>query len=405
MSWRVGVNLLWLVPGVVGGSEDATVRYLRALGQGHDDPEITLFVLPSFAAAHPDLAEMFPLAIAPVDGSSKPKRVAAESTWLPGAARSAGVSLVHHAGGVVPPLSKGPSTLTVHDLQPLDLPGNFGALKRAYLRASLRPSVRRAQLVVVPGEFTRGRVVERLGADPDHVVVVPWSVDPPAEEPDDSRSDDGPAAPWWPVPEGDRFVLYPAITYPHKNHAVLVDAFARLGDPHLHLVLPGGIGAAEGLVADRIRRHGLGDRVHRLGRIPRDHLDQLYRRATLVAVPSRYEGFGLPALEAMAHGRAVIAAGNTALGEVVVEGTPLLDPDDVAGWAEAIRSLADDPARRAACEASGRVHAASFSSERTASAMVGAWRRAIGRTEPTLTRHDPLETSPDQRPTEGPPTP
>ena len=385
MTRRVGVNLLWLVPGVVGGSEHATVRYLRALDAASAELELTLFVLPSFLVTYPDLAGRFPVVVAPVDGSSKSRRVLAESRWLPRAAGAAGTDLVHHAGGVVPPRWRGRSTLTIHDVQPLDLPGNFGLAKRAYLRGSLAPSVRRAGLVVVPGEFTRGRVIDRLGAEPDAVVVVPWSVDLPSETLDGSPLERGGGSGLADVPVGVPFVLYPAITYPHKNHGVLLDAFARIPDRNLHLVLPGGVGPAESSVRQQIDRLGLSSRVHRLGLIPAAELDELYRRAMLVAVPSRYEGFGLPALEAMAYGRPVVAAGNTALVDVVAPGTPLLDPDDVEGWAETISSLAADGAARAACGAAGKAHAATFTSERTATGMVDVWQRVLRNVEPDRT--------------------
>jgi alpha-1,3-rhamnosyl/mannosyltransferase len=376
MTARVGVNLLWMVPGVVGGSEDATIRLLCGIaesGPAAADVELVLFVLPSFATAHPDLADQFRCVVAPVDGTSKPRRVLAESTWLPRAARRAGVDLTHHAGGVVPPGDRGRTTVTVHDLQPLDLPGNFAVAKRAYLSALLRPTVRRAAVVAVPSAFTRARVVDRLGADPDRVVVVPWSA--PAAPPPGS---DGRAE----LPATIRehpFVLYPAITYPHKNHAVLLDAFATaaLASTDLRLVLIGGHGRSEAAVAERMARPDLAGRVVRLGRVADATRDALVAAATIVAVPSRYEGFGLPALEAMAAGVPVVVADAGSLPEVVAPDTPVVDPDDVPGWAAAIGALADDPARRAELAAAGRRRAAELTAARSAAAMLDVWRRAL----------------------------
>jgi alpha-1,3-rhamnosyl/mannosyltransferase len=374
---RVAVNLTWMVPGVVGGSEDATVRMLAGvadqLERGRDDLEVLLFVLPSFAAAHPGLARRFECVVAPVDGGSKPRRVLAESTWVPRTAGRLRVDLVHHAGGVVPPRNRERETVTVHDLQPLDLPGNFAPAKRLYLRSLLKPSVHRAAGVAVPSEFTRRRVIELLDADPARVVVVPWATPPPPPPGAAVRT---------PLParlDGRQVVLYPAITYPHKNHAVLLDAMAAVAGqrPDLFLVLIGGGGSAEHDVLERISRPDLRDSVLRLGRVPEATRDALYARASLVVVPSRYEGFGLPALEAMAAGVPVVVADAGALPEVVPPEVPRVGPDDVAGWAAAIAALAGDPQRRAELAAAGRTHAGGFTAARSATAMLGVWERAL----------------------------
>lgn len=373
MTRRLGVNLMWLVPGVVGGSEDATVRTLEGLAElaSPADWEVVLFATPSFAAAHPHLAAAFETVEAPLEGHSRPRRVLAERRWLPGAATRAGIDLLHHAGGTIVPAGGPPATVTIHDVQPLDLPENFGWVKRRYLGAVLGPTVRRARLVAVPSRFTRDRVVARLGATPDDVVVVPW----PAPRVDD------PDAPV-PVPDevgSERFILVAAITYPHKNHLTLLEAFARVvgDDPDLRLVLVGGSGPSEEAVAARAARADLAGRVVRLGRVDADLLDRLYRTATLVAIPSRYEGFGLPAIEAMAHGRAVVAADAGALPEVVVSRTPLVDPDDVTAWAEALSRLLADPTERQALGRAGRAAVSERTPVAAAAAMINLWDRAL----------------------------
>ena len=362
----VGVNLLWLVPGVVGGSEDATVRLLHAIADvAPSDLDVVLFGLPELADAHPDLTARFPTELAPTGGGRKPLRVVAESTWLPRAARRRGVGLLHHAGGVVPPGARLPATVTVHDLQPFDLPEHFSSVKRAYLRVVQGPSVRRARITAVPSEFTRRRVIEHFAVPADRVVVVPWSV--PA------------AHPVGVVGVSGRFVLYPAITYPHKDHATLLDAMARVVAEHadVTLVLTGGDGPCASSVAQRLARPDLAGRAVHLGRVSEGERDALLQAAAVVAVPSRYEGFGLPALEAMAAGVPVVAASAGALPEVVDGAGSLVTPGDAAGFATAISQLLDDPALCAARAAAGRVVAARSTPTRTASAMLDVWRRAL----------------------------
>ncbi len=367
------VNLLWLVPGVVGGSEESTTSALRALADTDDGtgPDIRLAVLGPFPEAHPDLAERFRCEVLDLDGRDKVRRVLAEQTWLARVARRLRARVVHHAGGVVPLVHPGRCVLTVHDLQPLDLPGNFSPTKRTYIRAMARRSVRAARVVAVPSRFTRDRVVGLLGADPARVELVPWSVRPPRPAP---GSDAGPP----PQVGGHPFLLYPAITYPHKNHLVLLDAFAELAavEPDLRLVLCGGEAAAEAAVRERMARPDLAGRVIRTGRVPAPLLEALYRGAVAVVVPSRYEGFGLPVLEAMVRGVPVVAADAGSLPEVA-RPEDLVPPDDVAGWAAAMRAAARaGPAERSARVAEGRRRAARFSPERTARSLRSTYRRA-----------------------------
>lgn len=371
---EVWVNLLWLAPGRVGGSEESTLASLRALHQqGDPDLQLRLAASEALVAAHPDLRDRFPVDTMPTWAGSRPLRIAAESSWL--AARTRGAALVHHAGGTLPPVRSAPAVLTLHDLQPLERRATHGRVKRAYIGVAVPRSIEAARVVVVPSEFVRDRVLDRFGTDPAKVTVVPHGVEVPAprplEELDSLRQRhrlDG------------SVVLYPAITYPHKNHAVLVEAFAEVlrSGREATLVLTGGEGAEEGPLGEQIARLGIGDRIRRLGRVPADDLHGLYQLASVVTVPSRYEGFGLPAAEAMVHGRALVAARATALPEVVGDAGVLVDPDDVAGWADAIERLLGDPAERARRAEAGQARAEQLSWAANARALADAYRQALG---------------------------
>lgn len=374
---RVGVNLLWLVPGVVGGSEEYTTRLLKAVARDRPgDIDLTLFALEPFVDAHPDLADAFPTVTVPLDGHRKPERVAAEATWLAFEAHRRSIDLLHHAGGVIPPgpgISRTPAVLTIHDLQPLVMPEHFSAVKRRWLAAMLPRSARRARLVLTPSDPASASVVDLLDVPADRVMTVPHGIEPPAPVDPEAREE---------VREryrlGARTILYPAITYPHKDHATLVRAFARIaGDrPDLSLVLVGGPGPAEAEVAAVVRKTGCGAQVRRTGRVPWSDLDALYAGATAVAVPSRFEGFGAPALEAMAAGVPLVAADATALPWVVGDAGLLVPPGDDARWADALVSIVDDPAEGARLAAAGRARAATFDWARAGAALVDGYRRA-----------------------------
>lgn len=380
---RVGVNLLWLVPGVVGGSEEYTVRLLHGLADmAPPDIEIELFALDDLRRAHPGLVERFPTTTIGLRGRAKALRVAAETSWLRARVRR-GFDVVHHPGGVVPPW-RGPAAtvLTIHDLQPLDLPENFSRVKVAYLRAVLPRSARVAAVVTTPSRAAGQRVAERLGVDPARIRPVLHGLEPEAFAPVDPLEVERVRHA---LGLNRRWVLYPVITYPHKNHQVLVQAFRRLAEAHpdVDLVLAGGEGPSEGDVRAAIAASGVAGRIHRTGRVPRADLDALIAGAAVVAFPSRYEGFGVGVLEAMAAGAPVVAADATALPEVMGDAGLLVDPDDVAGWAAALARVLDDPELRDSLVIAGRARAATFTNAAGAAALASAYRAATGGTEPT----------------------
>jgi glycosyltransferase involved in cell wall biosynthesis len=365
----VGVNLLWLLPGAAGGAEEYALRLLRALAEvPANDLALTLLCNRRFPRAHPDLVDRFPTVIAPIDGASRAARIAAESTWLPRAASTAGLEVVHHLNTVVPWVQNRPSVLTIHDLRPIELPDTIGRIQGGYLRSRLRPSARAARVITTPSAFVRGTVMALLGADPERVLVVSAPL-PPA------RSEDDPPA----LPSGPPTFLYPAITAPHKNHLTLLEAFAKViavRDDAV-LVLTGAAGPAEGAVASAIEELGLTGNVRRLGRIPAEELDALFRDAVALVYPSTYEGFGLPLAEAMALGCPVIASDRTALPEVLGDAGILLDPGHVDGWADAMLRLLADQGLRAKLTAAGRERVRSFSSEEAAERQVAAYHLAL----------------------------
>jgi alpha-1,3-rhamnosyl/mannosyltransferase len=375
---RVGVNLLWLVPGVVGGSEEYTTRLLRALAdQPPADLRLTLFALAPFAEAHPDLVAAYPTVTVRQDGHRKAERVATEATWL---AREAGrrrIELLHHAGGVIAPgpaIGRIPAALTIHDLQPLVVPENFSPVKRRWIATMLPRSAARARAVFTPSDATSAQVVSRLGVDRARVHTVPHGVEPPEpiapERLAEVRARYG---------LGEQVILYPAITYPHKDHVTLVAAFARLARtrPDLTLVLAGGAGAAEADVVAAIRTSGVGHQIRRTGRVPWPDLHALYALATVVAVPSTFEGFGAPALEAMVAGVPVVVSDATALPWVVGDAGIKVRPGDVAHWASELARVLDQPVVHRTLAAAGRVQAQRFTWERAGGALVAGYRAAL----------------------------
>ena len=268
-----------------------------------------------------------------------------------------------------------PAVVTLHDLQPLTRPERFRWLKRTYLKAAVPRSLRRARLVITLTDFTGQDAVVRCAVPSSRLRKVPFGVQQVSAAPSPATIE---AVRRRHGLEGRRLILYPAITYPHKNHETLVRAlFALVADrPDLVLVLTGGVGPAEDLLSASIDAYRVRDHVARLGRVPADELDALYRTAGVMAFPSDYEGFGLPVLEAMARECPVVASTAGGLPSVTGGAALLVPSFDAHGWAIAIASVLDDEGRARALVDAGRRRVLDFPWSAAVSVLVDAYRDA-----------------------------
>jgi glycosyltransferase involved in cell wall biosynthesis len=367
----VAVNLLFCTPGRVGGSEEYLVRQLAGLAAVTNTVEnrvdVTLYASDAFFAAHGDVpGRRRP---SPVPTARRPLRVALEHTWL--AANTRRADVVHHGGGTVPRVGRQPTVLTLHDLQFLRFPEYVAPTKLRYLRWMVPRSVARATIVAAPSEYVRDTVVDAYGADPSRVVVVPHGV----ADPDRAAMPDA-AAVRARYGLGDGPVLvYPAMTHPHKNHTILLEAMAtRWSDPALRLVLLGGPGAADAEVTSRIEQLGLGSRVVRPGRVSDLDRDALIALADALVFPSRYEGFGAPLVEAMALGTPIVCADHPAITDVVRDAAVVLPPDDVDAWGAALDEVRR---RRDELVAAGRRRREAFTLDASGRALAAAYEAAV----------------------------
>jgi alpha-1,3-rhamnosyl/mannosyltransferase len=373
---RVGVNLLFCSPGRVGGSEQYLVRQLLGLRAVAADPgphlAVRAYASRRFLDAHRELAgEGFEGVASPVDTDRRPLRVAIEHSWL--AVASRGDDLVHHGGGTVPVVGRRPAVLTLHDLQFLSHPEYVAPVKLRYLRSMVRAGVRRAAVVATPTAFVRRTVLDAYDVAPERVVVVPHGV--PDPDPDaGARSDPGELRRRYGLGDGP-VLVYPAITHPHKDHAMLLDLLERhWRHPDLRLVLLGGRGVAEDDVAARIAGLGAPSRVVRPGRVPDADRDGLLALATALVFPSRYEGFGAPLVEAMTVGTPIVCSDHEAIREVVGDAAVVRPVGDVSAWADALDEVAR---RRDELVAAGRRRREAFTLAASGRALRAAYELAV----------------------------
>ena len=359
----IAVNLLWCVPGDVGGSEEYLVRQLLGLADADPQAAPHLYVVDGFLAAHPELRVLFPTTVAPFDGTSRARRIAGEVTWFH--RRAATAALRHHGGGTAPIGATTPYVLTIHDLQFRTFPDHFRRGKRTYLAAMTGRSVRHARIVAVPSEYVRTTVIETCHAHPSRVMVVPHGFEPELLS-DITGADE--------LREryalGDHSMLvYPAVTNPHKNHKFLIELLATSWrDTDQLLVLIGGNGSAEGVV-----RSAADPRIRRLGRVPAADRNGLLRMADAMVFPSLYEGFGAPLIEAMALGCPVIASDATCI-PAILDGAGLVLPLTKDAWAGALDRVHRD---RDAMIVKGLSRSQAFTARASGQALAAVYTAAL----------------------------
>jgi glycosyltransferase involved in cell wall biosynthesis len=300
-------------------------------------------------------------------------RILWEQALQPWAVRRAKVDLLHSPAFVGPVLSSCPLVVTVHDLSFLFYPQNFRALNRSYLRLFTRLSVRRARRVLAVSESTKRDLVQYYGLSAAKIDVVHNGVDSafrplPADQVAAFRRQAG-------LP--DRFMLFVGTLEPRKNVVHLIEAYARLPEERPPLVLVGGKGWLYDQIFARVEALNLSGQVHFAGYVLAEDLPLWYNAADLFVYPSLYEGFGLPPLEAMACGTAVITSTASSLPEVVGKAGLMVDPTDTEALATAMEQVLTARDVREQMQAEGLAQAQGFSWQKAAQRTVDSYRRAL----------------------------
>lgn len=296
-------------------------------------------------------------------GGAEAVRAMAGDLWwttreLPRLARQSRVELIHHPAPVRIPQDLGlPQVVTVHDLAFERHPRDFDRAFRTYARLTHRGAARAARIVIAVSRTTAEDARELWGVPGDRIVVAHHG---PGQL---LRSTTGGA-------KRGRYFLYVGSEEPRKDVSLLLNAYSRYrlaaGDRPADLLLAG---SALGVAAPGVRRE--------TGPVPA-RLSELYAGALALVHPSRYEGFGMTVLEAMALRVPVIAARSPAVAEVAGDGALLVDPGDPAALGAALIRVASEPALRAQLSARGRERSSGFSWSRSAQRHVDAYALALG---------------------------
>jgi glycosyltransferase involved in cell wall biosynthesis len=285
------------------------------------------------------------------------------------------IELVRHKAQIVHglvnalPLATGvPGVVTVHDLSFVRTPETLPPLRRAYLARLCAASVRRAQAVIAVSRQTADDIEGYFGAPPGKVRVIYNGVAPEFSQGEAQQGQRFRQAQRLPA----RYLLYLGTLEPRKNLELLVRAFGiwRAAAPHaaadVKLVLAGGKGWYYDTIFAEVNALGLAGEVLFPGFVPPGELPDWYRSAEAFVYPSRFEGFGLPVLEAMACGTPVICSQAASLREVAGNAALTVPADDEPAWANAIHLLCEQPALAAELSRRGLEQAVRFSWQQSA---------------------------------------
>jgi glycosyltransferase involved in cell wall biosynthesis len=376
---RIGLNLTQFVPGKSGGVQTYAESLARGLLDLQDGHRYVLFVNADTESLFEDLRARCELVHVDVHIPRRARlleRVArgavfrAYARGLDALLRAARLDVLHFPLSFMVPLRyPGATVVTFHDLQQEYLPEFFSADELRWRARHYLPSAHRATCLIAISRHTAASLVTRYRVPPDRITVVHNAIDERLLAPAEPVALELP----------DRFFVYPAAFWPHKNHARLLRAVLRLRAARgfdLPLVLTGMDAADAGPVRSDIARLGLAGQVRVLGYVPRSQLREILRRAEFMIFPSLFEGFGLPVVEAMAMGCPVACSRATSLPELVGEDGLLFDPERVEDIAAAILALWRDPQLRLRTAAAQAPRARRFTVRRMAEETAAVHARA-----------------------------
>jgi len=269
----------------------------------------------------------------------------------------AGVDVFHATEHLLPRLRRVRSVFTLHDLIFQFDPDSHKRLNIAFLRTMMPRFLRAADAIIAVSECSKRDAVRIYNMPADKIWVIYEGVDP-RFEPIDDVAQLASIRRKYNLPQ--RFVLHLGTIEPRKNLTLLFEALTALNVERHALVVAGKTGWLTDPIFARIGELGLQDRVLFTGYVPDEDLPALLSAASVLVMPSKYEGFGLPVLEAMACGTPVIASNASSLPEVGGDAALYAPPDDPSAWAELISRVLKDAALRASMREKGLRQAAKF---------------------------------------------
>jgi glycosyltransferase involved in cell wall biosynthesis len=375
---RIGLNLLFMIPNVVGGTETYARGLLEGFRRLRPNHEFVIFLNRESSKWIPDDGPGFRIVVCPLNAVSRSRRFAYEHLLLRREVRKHGIDLLHSLGYTSPVFLACPTVVTVPDLNFRAFGNLMPLARRLMLSMAVKQAVVRTDKVITISEFSRQEILRAYQVAPEKVVVTHLAVESHALESELN------AAPT--IVSGLKWMKEPYMvafssTYPNKNLPRLLEAFSeakRQNKIAQRLVLIGHPYASEDwspVVRDLVERR----EVIWAGYLEREQVFRILKHADFLVFPSFYEGFGLPVLEAMAVDLPIVCSKAASLPEVAGDAAIYFDPFSVADITEKIVSVANDASLRSDLRARGAENLKRFSWEKTARETVAVYDELLQR--------------------------
>jgi glycosyltransferase involved in cell wall biosynthesis len=362
---RIGINILYLLPGVVGGTETYAAGLLYGLAQIGNQNEVLVFVNKESAEWPIPQAANFTRIVCPVAATRRTRRYFFEQLSLPRMLKKYGVDMVHSLGYVGPLRTPCPAVVTIPDLNYLAVGHTMPFFKRYFLRFFSVNAAKRAKAIITISSFSKNLICKELKLQPENVVVTLLG----ARWKDNLISHDhvsnikaryGISAPYLVAFAGGAL---------HKNIPRLLKAFGELRrELAYQLVLVGHL--PRDVNPGQLSKH-----ILTTGYVPAEHVLPLLSGAELFVLPSLYEGFGLPVLEAQQVGVPVVCSRAASLPEVAGDAAIFFDPYSIPDMVDKIRRVACSPALQAELRQKGLANVNRFSWGQTARETLAVYER------------------------------
>lgn len=373
---KVGLNLLYLVPGATGGTETYARELIPALLAADSSLSLTAFVAGEAAreveAPWNGLIESISL---PIQSRHRSAWVGAEQLLLPGYGARARLAVMHSLGNTAPAGGPFRRVTTIHDLHFRRVPEAHLGVRRLGMEVLVPLAARRSHRLIAPSASTKQDLVAMLRVQGSKVDVIPEGLGRGVGRTSVAAAELRSLL----HADGRPIVLSVSAKRPHKNLIRLIEALALIPQERRPLlVVPGYPTAYEATLRRRVDELGITPDVRLLGWIEEAELEGLYEAAACLVCASLHEGFGLPVLEAMVRGVPVACSGGGALSEVAGPAALIFDPTSARQIAGAIERLLGAPEQADRLRRLGLERAAQFSWARTAEQTVLAYERALG---------------------------
>lgn len=371
---RIGIDATAL-PKKPAGAGNYIIQLIRALVEIEREYEFIIFAQHS---GHPliNLSDHENIAWRLFPDRKPGSRLLWEQVVFPKHVRDAGIDLLHSLHYTQPLNLSCHTAVTFHDMTFFLYPQVHTRIRRMYFPLAIRASAKRADALIAVSESTRQDAIQILDIPPQRITTTQLGHDP-AFKPIRDDLIRREVREKYKLPE--RFILYVGTVEPRKNLPLLIRAYQRLvaAGSDYELVVVGRHGWMYGEVYNQIEASNLQERIHLAGYVDQADLPVVYNLASLFVYPTLYEGFGLPALEALACGVPVITTDTSSLPEIVAEAGVLIPLDDEQALFEAMKSVLKDRKLRQDMIQKGLIQAKKFTWKRTAQKTLQVYRRVL----------------------------